>query len=274
MLDYIYVTAIGLLLIVVTVPLVLVLLRGKRALAEKIVYGICCFILIYKLIHFTMYCTIYNKRIIEQIPVEISSISYFLFPIAYLTGVKWLKDSSRFIAFMAGFIQLIAMSVSPQSFVLSEMPYFTFVESIALHYALFLGSFICITCIEPLNIKQIPLTLTVFTVLVLWGGVLAAQTWQIGSNIMFVQQNVIPPFLLIPGFDKGKLYILEYIMIFLVYCVAVYGVSYACHKGKIGEASAWNMGPIRNYIAYLQSVNVVEDAADSGSDKEDITAEL
>ncbi|MDE6550253.1 MAG: YwaF family protein [Clostridia bacterium] len=274
MLDYIYVTVIGLLLILITVPLVLVFLRGKRELAEKIVFAVCCFVLIYKLIHFTMYCTIYNKRIIEQLPVEISSISYFLFPIAYLTGIKWLKDSSRFIAFMAGFIQLVAISVSPQSFVLSEMPYFTFVESIILHYALFLGSFICITCIEPLNIKQLPLTLAIFTVVVLWGGVLAAQTWQTGSNIMFVQENVIPPFLLIPGLGKGKLYIIEYVMIFLVYCVAVYGVSYACHKGKTSKASAWNMGPIRNYIAYLQSLAPVDTVTSTESQQEDITTQL
>lgn len=253
--QYIFVTVLSSLLLVVTTPLVLIKLKGRRELAEKIVFGICCFILIYKCIHFAMYCTIYNKKINDQLPLEVSAISYFLFPISYLTGCKWTKDVSRFVAFMAGFIEIVATIVSPKSFITSGMSYFTFIESIFMHYSLFLGSLICITRIEVLPVKKVHIASAGFFALVIWGGVIGGMTWKPypGSNIMFLHENVLPDFLLIPGFDQHHLYIIEYLIAYVIFIAIIYSLSMLSQrKNPKQPCSAWGMGQLEKFREYLE----------------------
>lgn len=236
-------------------PFVVMKAFGKsRERAEKFMYRLMAFVLVYKILHFTLMPTIFRQDVVKLIPVEISSVSYFLMPIAYLSGWKFLKETGRFVGFFAGFVQLLAMSISPASFVNSDMTNFTFIESIVMHYCLYLGGLIWNFTIEPLRYKDLWKALTGFLVILLWG-TLAAFTWRYDhvnnkpENIMFIQECVLPDFLLIPGFDQNHLFIIEYLAAFFVYIAILYRLSRLAFKRRNPEPrSPWGGGSYKKYL--------------------------
>lgn len=236
-------------------PFVVMKAFGKsRERAEKFMYRLMAFVLVYKILHFTLMPTIFRQDAVKLIPVEISSVSYFLMPIAYLSGWKFLKETGRFVGFFAGFVQLLAMSISPASFVNSDMTNFTFIESIVMHYCLYLGGLIWNFTIEPLRYKDLWKALTGFLVILLWG-TLAAFTWRYDhvndkpENIMFIQECVLPDFLLIPGFDQNHLFIIEYLAAFFVYIAILYRLSRLAFKRRNPEPrSPWGGGSYKKYL--------------------------
>lgn len=236
-------------------PFVVMKAFGKsRERAEKFMYRLMAFVLVYKILHFTLMPTIFRQDAVKLIPVEISSVSYFLMPIAYLSGWKILKETGRFVGFFAGFVQLLAMSISPASFVNSDMTNFTFIESIVMHYCLYLGGLIWNFTIEPLRYKDLWKALTGFLVILLWG-TLAAFTWRYDhvndkpENIMFIQECVLPDFLLIPGFDQNHLFIIEYLAAFFVYIAILYRLSRLAFKRRNPEPrSPWGGGSYNKYL--------------------------
>ena len=236
-------------------PFVVMKAFGKsRERAEKFMYRLMAFVLVYKILHFTLMPTIFRQDAVKLIPVEISSVSYFLMPIAYLSGWKFLKETGRFVGFFAGFVQLLAMSISPASFVNSDMTNFTFIESIVMHYCLYLGGLIWNFTIEPFRYKDLWKALTGFLVILLWG-TLAAFTWRYDhvndkpENIMFIQECVLPDFLLIPGFDQNHLFIIEYLAAFFVYIAILYRLSRRAVKRRNPEPrSPWGGGSYKKYL--------------------------
>ena len=236
-------------------PFVVMKAFGKsRERAEKFMYRLMAFVLVYKILHFTLMPTIFRQDAVKLIPVEISSVSYFLMPIAYLSGWKFLKETGRFVGFFAGFVQLLAMSISPASFVNSDMTNFTFIESIVMHYCLYLGGLIWNFTIEPFRYKDLWKALTGFLVILLWG-TLAAFTWRYDhvndkpENIMFIQECVLPDFLLIPGFDQNHLFIIEYLAAFFVYIAILYRPSRLELKRRNPEPrSPWGGGSYKKYL--------------------------
>lgn len=242
-------------------PFVVIKTFGKsRERAEKFMYRLMIFLLVYKIIHFTLMPTVFRQDAVKLIPVEISSVSYFLMPIAYLSGSKILKETGRFVGFFAGLVQLIAMSISPASFVNSDMTNFTFIESIVMHYCLYLGGLIWNFTIEPLRYKDLWKALAGFLVILLWG-TLAAFTWRYDhdldkpENIMFIQECVLPEWLLIPGFDKNHLFIIEYLSVFFVYIAVLYRLSKLAFSRKNPEPrSAWGGGSYRRYVEERKSL--------------------
>lgn len=245
---------VGLGLFVGTPFVVLKNFSNNREKAEKFMYYLMVFVLVYKIFHFTLMPTVFRQNAVKLIPVEISSVSYFLMPIAYLSGWKVLKETGRFVGFFAGLVQLLAISISPKSFVMSEMSNFTFIESIVMHYCLYLGGLIWNFRIEPLRIKDLWQALLGFLVILLWG-TLAAFTWRYDhvnnkpENIMFIQECVLPKFLLIPGFDKNHLFIIEYLAAFFVYIAVLYALIYAAFKKQIPQRkSVWGGGSVHKYM--------------------------
>lgn len=242
-------------------PFVVMKTFGKsRERAEKFMYRLMVFVLVYKILHFTLMPTIFRQNAVKLIPVEISSVSYFLMPIAYLSGSKILKETGRFVGFFAGFVQLLAMSISPASFVNSDMTNFTFIESIVMHYSLYLGGLIWNFTIEPLRYKDLWKALTGFLVILLWG-TLAAFTWRYDhvnnkpENIMFIQECVLPDFLLIPGFDKNHLFIIEYLAVFFVYIAILYKLSRLAFRRRNPEPrSPWGGGSYKRYLKEKNSL--------------------
>ena len=228
---------------------------GKsRERAEKFMYRLMAFVLVYKILHFTLMPTVFRQDAVKLIPVEISSVSYFLMPIAYLSGWKILKETGRFVGFFAGLVQLLAMSISPASFVNSNMTNFTFIESIVMHYCLYLGGLVWNFTIEPLRYKDLWKALTGFLVILLWG-TLAAFTWRYDyvndkpENIMFIQECVLPDFLLIPGFDQNHLFIIEYLAVFFVYIAILYKLSRLAFKRRNPEPrSPWGGGSYAKWL--------------------------
>lgn len=249
-------------MLTVTIILVLKKLRYNRELAEKIIYIGCCFMLTYKILQFTMYGTCLGRDLVRMIPVEISAISYFLFPIVYLTNCKPLKDGATFIAFLAGFIQMIAICVSPNSFYGpdAEMSYFAFLESFVMHYMLFAMSFIHFTSVYKLQFKNIWKALSVFVVMIAYG-CLASYTFRYDhvnnkpENIMFMHENVLPPFLTIPGLDEGHKFLIVYIPVFVLFVCGYYLIGSKLFTKTPQEPSIWSQGFIRKALIAQQKGN-------------------
>lgn len=244
---------VGLALVIGTPIAVLKGFDNRREAAEKFMYRLMTFVLVYKLLHYAMIAIVYRQDIVKQIPAEISAISYFLMPAAYLSGLKVLKETGRFVGFFAGLVQLLAIAVSPASFVDSHMSNFTFVESIVMHYCLYLGGVIWNFRIEPLRIREVWQPLIGFFIILMWG-TLAAFTWRFDheagkpENIMFIHECVLPDWLVIPGFRENHLFIIEYLAAFFVYIAILYALSRRAFKYQCpAPRSAWGGGTVARY---------------------------
>lgn len=246
---------IGVILIAILVYSV-VKLRKNRALAEKLCYIFLMFVLIYKTAHYVIYCAVLAHDWTQQIPCEISQITYFLCPIAFLTQQKYIKESGAFMGIFAGFIQLIAFVVSPMSFVNSgSLTFVSFIETIIMHYLVLWGGLIQVTCIYKLEIKKIWQVLLTVLIIILWG-VLAANTWRFGTdagypnepaNIGFVQRCVLPDVIInaAPWLTQHHLFIIPYLIAFLAFTAAVYAIS------------AWSMKTVQKQEASIYGIGCI-----------------
>ena len=133
----------------------IVCLRKNRALAEKLCYYILGFTFLYKTFHYVIYCVLLKHNWVEQIPVEISQLAYFLCPLAFFSGSKWIRDGGAFTGIIAGGMQLIAITVAPYRFAEQGLNIIQFFESTIVHYFVLWGGLVQICCIEPLRIKNV-----------------------------------------------------------------------------------------------------------------------
>ena len=249
-------------LIITTVILVLKVFKNNRALSEKVVYYALLFLLVYKTAHYLLYCTVLDHTWSKLVPVEISQVSYFLWPIAYLSGNKWIRDSGRFIALFAGLVQLVALAVSPQSFVATvDLTYVSLVESTFVHYILFATALISITCIEEIEVENLWQTQLGLFIVLMWG-VLAAYTWRFDhvngkpENIMFLHECVLPKELIAlwPWLGRGHNFIIPYLIAYFGFTAMVYLIShYAFKNQKHQEKTVFGAVFIKsNYIKALK----------------------
>lgn len=245
---------------VVLIPLLIfsvIKLRSNRALAEKLCFYVLMFLFIYKAAHYVMYCAVLAHPWTHQIPCEISQVSYFLCPLAYLSQQKHIKQAGAFVGILAGFIQLIAIVVAPMSFVNSgTLTFVSFIETIIMHYIVLWAGIIQITCIFKMEVKKLWQVYLIFLGVILWG-VLASYTYRFGTdagfpnepaNIGFVQRCVLPegitdkaPWLLV-----GHNFILPYLVVFFIFTAGVYLISNWSFKTlKPQEESFYGMGWIK-----------------------------
>lgn len=251
---------VGLALVILTPVFVLKRFDNRREEAERFMYKLMTFVLVYKILHYAMIAIVYRQDIVKQIPAEISAISYFLMPVAYLSGAKVLKETGRFVGFFAGLVQLLAIAVSPASFVDSHMSNFTFVESIIMHYCLYLGGVVWNFRIEPFRVRELWQPMIGFLIILLWG-TLAAFTWRYDheagkpENIMFIQECVLPDWLLIPGFRENHLFIIEYLIAFFIYIAILYSLSRRAFKyQRPAPRSIWGGGTVAKYMRDLPTM--------------------
>lgn len=251
---------VGGVLLVGTPIVVLKVFDNKREKAEKFMYRLMTFVLVYKILHYAIIATMFRQDWVKAIPAEISALSYFLMPIAYLSGSKILKEPGRFIGFFAGFIEMVAIMISPGSFVNSTMSNFTFIESIVMHYTLYLGGLIWNFRIEPMRVRDLWKALLGFLIMLLWG-TLAAFTWRFDhvnnkpENIMFIQECVLPDWLLIPGWDENHLFIIEYLAAFAVYIAVLYALIWRAFKyQRPAPRSRWGGGTVAKYLRDLKTM--------------------
>lgn len=232
-------------------------LRSNRALAEKLCYYLLMFVLIYKTAHYVLYCAVLGHDWTHQIPCEISQITYFFCPIAFLTQQKYIKESGAFMGIFAGFVQLIACIVSPMSFVNSgTLTLFSFVETIFMHYIVLWAGLIQVTCIFKLEVKKAWQVYLSVLLIILWG-VLASFTWRFGTdagypdepaNIGFVQRCVLPEPIIekFPWLAQNHLFILPYLVAFFAFTVVVYLISsWSMKTVKEQEPSIYGIGCIK-----------------------------
>lgn len=212
-------------------------LRNNRALAEKLCYYILGFLFMYKLLGYIIYCVVLKNPWYEQLPVEISQVSYFIVPIAFLSQNKWIKDGSAVVGILAGFIQLLSTVVAPYRFVEAGRVWFDFFESTLLHYMLLWGGIIQICCIEQLKIKNVWKTLLVIGLIISWGA-LAGNTWMFGTdpghpdepaNIGFTQRvDMLPDEWVAksPWVTEHHLFLIPFFFALLVFISICYLLSY------------------------------------------------
>ena len=240
---------------IATLAVSIVGLRKNRALAEKLCYYILGFTILYKGFHYVIYCIILKNDWVNQIPVEISQLSYFLCPLAFFSRNKWLRDGGAFVGIIAGGIQLLAITVAPYRFADAGLSIIEFYESTIMHYFVFWGGMIQVCCIEPLKLKNVWKTYLVFLGVVLWG-VLASFTWKFGTdpgypdapaNIGFVQrcEGVLPDVIIekMPWLTQNHLFILPYVAVFLVVTAIIYLISNLSMRNvPPQEPSVYGMG--------------------------------
>ena len=251
---------VGLALVILTPVFVLKRFDNRREEAERFMYKLMTFVLVYKIMHYAIIAIVYRQDIVKQIPAEISAISYFLMPAAYLSGARVLKETGRFVGFFAGLVQMAAIAISPASFVDSHMSNFTFIESIVMHYCLYLGGVIWNFRIEPLRFRELWQPIIGFFLILMWG-TLAAFTWRFDheagkpENIMFIHECVLPDWLLIPGFDQNHLFIIEYLAAFFVYIAILYSLSRLAFKyQRPAPRSIWGGGTLAKYMRDLPTL--------------------
>ena len=218
-------------------------LRTNRALAEKICYYLSWTVLIYKTFHYIIYCTVLAHPWNQQIPCEISQITFFLCPIAYLSQNKYVRDAGAFMGIFAGAVQVFASTVAPFSFANSgTLVVFSFLESTIMHYFVLVIGLLEITCVYKLKVKNGWTVYFALLLILLWG-VLASFTWRFGTdagypnepaNIGFVQRCVLPAAITdhAPWLLEGHLFIIPYLMVFFVFTAAVYLVSHLSFRHR------------------------------------------
>ena len=227
-------------------------LRHNRALAEKLCYYILGFLILYKGFHYILYCVVYKHAWVDQLPVEISQLSYFLCPLAFFSGSKWLRDGGAFVGIIAGGMQLVSIIVAPYRFVEAGLNVVEFFESTIMHYLVLWGGLVQVCCIERLKPKNLWRNYLVFLIVILWG-VLAAFTWKYDhvldqpANIGYVHrcEGVLPDSIIerFPWLTQNHLFILPYVGLLFIITAGIYLLSYLCLRNiPEQEPSMYGMG--------------------------------
>lgn len=115
-----------------------ILRSSKKSIFIKF---ICVLLLLYKTVEYTIYGL--NLEL-TKIPIEYSTISYFIFSITVLFNLKKLNSIASFIAFISGLGYLLAFSLVGHIFIREQGTIITIVALIN-HTILFIGSMIMIS---------------------------------------------------------------------------------------------------------------------------------
>lgn len=123
---------------VIIVGLFMFLLPKKPTLI--ILYILAIFLMLYKMIEYTRYGLLLQTH---KIPLEFSTMSYFIFPIAVIFNIKTLRSIALFTSFLSGIGYLITFPILYEQFFLHNGYYLTTLALIN-HSILFIGSILLI----------------------------------------------------------------------------------------------------------------------------------
>jgi hypothetical protein len=145
-------------LILILTGIILIIKPKKRTI---ILYVLTGFLFLYKSVEYTLYGL--NLEV-SKIPVEYSTITYFLFSISVLFDLKKVKPIASFMAFLSGLGYLIAFIFLANSYIEVQGMYITMMALIN-HSILFMGSMIILTT-ERFSYKN-KRSIIIFTVIYL-----------------------------------------------------------------------------------------------------------
>lgn len=188
-----------------------ILKNSKRVFIMKL---FCILLLIYKTVEYTIYGL--NLEL-SKIPIEYSTISYFIFSIAILFNIKKLYGVASFIAFISGFGYLLAFSVVGHIFIREQGLIITMIALIN-HTILFYGSMIMISH-HKLNLNEFKSILKFTTIYLIYVIVLNV-FFDFSKENIFIQMLLGINFV---GIDE-KLISYAYLFYFLVLVIVYIGV--------------------------------------------------
>lgn len=185
---------------------------------RMVLLSIACLLLIYKITEYTIYGL--NLEI-GRIPIEFSTLSYFLFGITIVFHIKILYPIAAFTSFISGIGYLLAFIFIGEQYVLVNGLYTTIV-SFTSHFILFFGSILLKSFFEikKEHIKHI----LVYTVIYLIYVIIVNSFVNLDNSFLFIQLLLKADFLayLVPNQAiDGFIYFIYYFTIFMVYRLAL-----------------------------------------------------
>lgn len=121
-------------LIFVGLNVIVFLLRKNPSLSYAVSYTIALYLLIFKTVEYTVYQIMGDHL---NLPVEFSTISYFVFGIAVVFKLKKIDQFPVFTAILAGMIYGLAFWVSPDSYIIDKISTFDLVMAAINHYSMY-----------------------------------------------------------------------------------------------------------------------------------------
>jgi hypothetical protein len=181
---------------------------------RMILLSIAILLLIYKITEYTIYGL--NLEI-GKVPIEFSTLSYFLFGMTILFHIKLLYPIAAFTSFISGIGYLIAFIFIGEQYVLVNGLYTTIV-SFTSHFILFFGSILLKSFFEVKkeHIKYI----LVYTVIYLIYVIIVNSFINLDDSFLFIQillkADILAYFIPSQAVD-GFVYFIYYFSIFMIY---------------------------------------------------------
>ena len=126
----------GIISSMIIILLGLFMLRFKTPTSNKIITIFAIYLLIYKTVEYTLYGL--NLQV-SKIPIEYSTITYFLFSIQVIFGIKSLKPIASFMGFVSGLGYLIVFMFLATQYI-EHQGQFTTMMAFVNHSIVFMGS--------------------------------------------------------------------------------------------------------------------------------------
>ncbi|BCR36659.1 hypothetical protein [Mariniplasma anaerobium] len=188
--------------------------RVQKKKKRMLLLSIAFLLLIYKITEYTIYGL--NLEI-GKIPIEFSTLSYFLFGITILFHIKTFYPVAAFASFISGIGYLIAFIFIGEQYVLVNGLYTTIV-SFTSHFILFFGSILLKSFFEikKEHIKYI----LIYTVIYLIYVIIVNSFVNLDNSFLFIQillKADILAYLMPSQATDGFAYFIYYFSIFMIY---------------------------------------------------------
>ena len=226
----------GFILSLLILGLGILLLFIPKSITYKLTYILSIFLLMYKLVEYTLYGLNFD---ITKIPVEYSTITYFLFSVTVIFQMNKLKPLAAFMGFLSGFSYLIAFMFLSQNYYAHNG---VFITNMALinHSLVFLGGLMLMRDekFHLLDKKKILFFTTIYIIYVLL----------VSRYVTFTQSYIF--ILILLGGDLLKIltssaypssydYLMYFLILLLLYQVVIHlfiGLNHLLNKIRLGES--------------------------------------
>lgn len=151
----------GMMLSIIVVLIGILLIALPKKVTYFVLYFLAILLVTYKMIEYTRYGLMLQTH---KIPIEFSAISYFVFPIAVIFNIKFLRSIALFMSFLSGIGYLITFPFLYEQFFTHNGYYLTWFAFIN-HSILFIGSLLLIKIhtFEKKDIKKVLLFTAFYT---------------------------------------------------------------------------------------------------------------
>ncbi|MFA5560867.1 MAG: hypothetical protein WC964_03740 [Acholeplasmataceae bacterium] len=192
----------------------IILLSMDFRTSRKILLVMAISLLLYKSIEYTIYGL--NLQT-SKIPIEYSTLTYFLFSIQVIFNIKPLKLIVTFMAFISGLGYLLVFMFLGQQYII-ELGLFTTIMAFINHSICFLGSLILMKSeqFQSADKKKILLFTTIYVIYVIIASKLIEYTQSYIFILMLLEGDILNR--LVPSESISTLdYLAYFLIIFVVY---------------------------------------------------------